>query len=87
MADSRIKWDDNVGLGRSGWIGTVNGRRLFTIGMSISRRETWVLRTALPVEYRAGRDLDADPDVLKARAERTLTAFVTSLGAQFGTDA
>jgi hypothetical protein len=80
---NRITWTRSEGIGRSGWIGTVGKRRLFTIEMSASRRGKWVLRTTLPFNIKSDRELNEDSEQLKILAERVLNTFVTSLGASF----
>lgn len=80
---NHIEWESRTGVGRSGWSGSVNGRRLFSIEMSISRTSTWVLRTTLPFSIKSGLDLNKDAEPLKALAERVLTKFITSLGAEW----
>lgn len=76
----RITWTRSTGIGSSGWTGLVNGRRLFTITMSMTRGEGYVLRTQLPFTLKKAFTTGEDAD-LKARAERVLDLFVTSLGA------
>lgn len=79
----RITWTQNTGLGRSGWDGTVGGRRLFSIGMSLTRGEGWVLQTRLPFNLVPERAAGPDSDEIKAYAEVVLNRFVTSLGADW----
>lgn len=82
MEHRRIEWARQAGLGQSGWIGRVGGQRVFTINMSMTRGEGYVLRTTLP--YRLSPEPSTgEADALKAYAERALERFVNSLGASF----
>lgn len=83
----RITWERNEGIGRSGWTGTVDGRRLFTIEMSIRRGTGWVLRTRLPFGLVKQRAEDNDSDAVKEYAEVVLAVFVRSLLRAFMPDA
>ncbi len=76
----RIKWEHRTGPTRNSHVGTVNGKRLFTITYSISRRSTYTLGTTLPWAFQEGRDL-GDVEELKVRAEAVLDAFVRKIGA------
>lgn len=76
-----ITWTRATGIGRSGWDGTVNGRQLFTIEMSVVRGEGWKLRTRLPFNIKPEHSVSQDSVLLKRTAERVLRTFVTSLGA------
>jgi hypothetical protein len=79
----RITWTRNTGLGRSGWDGTVNGRKLFTIEMSVVRGEGWILRTRLPVRLAPEQSSGPDSGAVMEFAERVLVHFVRLLGADF----
>lgn len=79
----RITWTRNTGLGRSGWDGTVGGRRLFTIERSLIRDEGWILRTRLPFGLVPGKAIGKDEVAIMSYAERVLNTFVMSLGASF----
>lgn len=81
--EQRIAWTRNTGLGRSGWDGTVGGRRLFTIERSLIRGEEWILRTRLPFNLVPERSSGQDSDEVKAYAERVLLRFVETIGATF----
>lgn len=82
----RITWKRRVGLGQSGFNGYVGARRLFSIEMSVSRGQGWVLRTTLPMALATGDQSDEDSEFLKARSEELLTVFVKSLGADWTED-
>jgi len=75
-APQRIRWQER---GTGGWDGFAGTNWLFTIHPPARGRHT--LFTDLPLA--SVRIRDADPDVLKATAERWLAEFVASLGAQF----
>jgi hypothetical protein len=79
----RIVWTDNEGLGKTGWVGTVGNRQLFTISWSIKRETSWELRTSLPFALIPARATGNDADKIKGYAERVLARFVTSIGAAF----
>lgn len=79
----RITWTRSTGIGRSGWTGTVGGRRLFTIEMSATRGVGWVLRTRLPFNLVPEKATGSGEGEIKAYAERVVVAFVRSLGASF----
>jgi hypothetical protein len=81
--EQRITWTRNTGVGRTGWDGTVGGRRLFTLDMSVTRGEGWILRTRLPFNLVPERSSGPDSDEVKAYAERVLLRFVETLGAAF----
>lgn len=87
MADEtntgRITWTRSSGIGRSGWDGTVGGRRLFTIEMSVTRGTGWQLRTRLPFNLVASKATGHESDEIMQYAERVVDAFVRSLGATF----
>lgn len=76
----RITWTQNSGIGRSGWTGFVEQRKLFTIEMSMTRGEGYRLRTRLPFNL-VDEKSKGDADDLKVYAERVLETFVYSLGA------
>jgi len=78
----RITWVRREGPGVSGWNGMIGKRRLFQIGMSMSRGEGYSLRTMLPFNM-IPEKTTGESDDLKAYAERVLATFVTSLGAGF----
>lgn len=81
---NRIVWTDRDGMGQSGWDGEVNGRKLFTIEMSVTRGEGWKLSTRLPFAVRKETLINPfGADVLKELAERILVAFVKKIGATF----
>lgn len=80
---NRITWTRNTGIGRSGWDGTVNGKRLFTIETSVIRGEGWKLRTLLPFNIKKERTVSHESDDLKELSEAVLETFVRKLGATF----
>jgi hypothetical protein len=77
----KITWERSTGVGRSGWTGTVGGRRLFTIEVSVTRGVGWQLRSTLPYGLVPEKATGQDEAVIKEYAERVLTRFVRSLGA------
>jgi hypothetical protein len=81
--EQRITWTRGTGVGRSGWDGTVNGRKLFTIERSVVRGEGWKLRTQLPFNLVPERSTGEDSDEIMTYAELVLRHFIRSLGADF----
>ena len=80
---NRITWTQNTGIGRSGWNGSIDGKRLFTIEMSVHRGKGWQLWTRLPLTVREDLTTSQDSDRLKDLAETLLVIFVSRLGAVF----
>lgn len=77
----RITWTRREGLGGTHWEGAAGHQTLFVIWLSASRHGQWELRTRLPVRLIAATD--ENDAVLRESAERALTAFVRSLGADW----
>ncbi|HEV2451628.1 MAG TPA: hypothetical protein VGS62_06860 [Streptosporangiaceae bacterium] len=78
---ARIRWQDDPIGSISGHVGT-HKPWVFQIFKPAPAEERWRLIAQLPGAF--GRDArSADPDELKAEAERWLEEFVSSLGAIF----
>lgn len=84
MTETRIRWEDTAAPSLATWVGHIGTIKppLFEIQEAMLVPERWVLIPGLPGLERE-RYFGADPDELKAEAERWLEQFVVSLGAIF----
>ena len=79
---ARIRWEPTKYGGWTGHVGTIDGFVFQVWKPAPLGEEPWRLESNLPGDF--GRiTVNADPDWLKAEAERWLGEFVTSLGASF----
>lgn len=83
MDTKRIRWEAGAEAGITAWFGIVGtAPHLYSILRPVTPGDEWVLTCHLPGHVSKVGYAD-DPDDLKAKAERWLEEFVSSLGAIF----